>query len=55
MIDSLPKLLLLAFWGFTAPMPLSAEVPVRVIGNTGADETLMKDILQTMSYRSLFA
>lgn len=30
--------------------PLSAGVPVRVTGNTGADDLLTKDIVQTITY-----
>ena len=44
----LPKLLALA--AVFAPAPLSAAVPVQLTGNSAADDTLQKDILQTVTY-----
>ena len=41
---------LLAFAAFTVPAPLTAGVPVHLTGNSAADDTLQKDILQTITH-----
>lgn len=41
---------LLALVALALPEPLPAAVPVRLTGNSAADEVLQKDILQTITY-----
>ena len=50
MIDSLPIQLVLAFSLATMALPAAAAVPVHITGNTTADDVLIKDIVQTITY-----
>ena len=48
MVAKLP--MLVALCGIATSAPLAAGVPVHLTGNSAADDTLQKDILQTITY-----